>query len=101
MMRVAADQNGQVKWNGFLDQFQTIEGEDTVESYKEEAFRRVAKVGGGTENEIDGECLRSFFQALGENVNDEEIAELMQIADGSGKGIITLDDFMIMLDEEN
>ena len=47
----------------------TIEDEDTIESYKEEAFKRVAKFGGGPEDEIDGECLRNFFAALGENVN--------------------------------
>merc|ERR1719411_1539393 len=79
MMKVASDANGKVTWHSFLEQFDTYaDKEEDLEKLQKESFTRIAEYGGN--QDIDGDTLKSFFKAIGQETNDEEIQELMRLA---------------------
>merc|ERR1719461_618250 len=94
MIRVADRDHsweGSIMVNQFLQLF-SHQGVDEQQQSISEAFAHIAK----GDTELDKKALTNIFQALGEEVTEEEIAEFMEMGDLDEDGYINLDDFKNM-----
>merc|ERR1719499_1500975 len=97
MLLVAADEQkgGRVSWDSFLNQFDPKD-EDEEDAERGAAWNMLSQ----DSDEITIESIKDFLEKLGEKLSEEELAELLEIADVDSNGKISHGDFVVLNDDK-
>uniref|UniRef100_A0A7S3T4P0 EF-hand domain-containing protein n=2 Tax=Choreotrichia TaxID=141411 RepID=A0A7S3T4P0_9SPIT len=88
---VDVDGTGQIDFDGYLKIILNKLAERPSKIDIEKAFRLFD---GGAKGEVCAADLRRIADQIGEQISDEEIAEMIKEADSSGTGAVNLDEFI-------
>merc|ERR1719203_274139 len=102
MIRVAdnINQDGHITQKNYLKLFEHKDAVDTQNAITDTYHHITGMIGQGGD-ELTAADLKEVFAKLGEEVTDEEIAELIHIADLDDDGYIGLEDFTAMCNDRN
>ena len=51
------------------------------------------------DGKISGNDLQTILKKLGINIGDGEIEEMIKVADKTGGGLVSIDEFLVMMDQ--
>ncbi|XP_038597257.1 calmodulin-A-like [Tachyglossus aculeatus] len=92
--KVDTDGNGKVDFPEFLSLMAQVMKEPKAEDGIREAFRMFDKDGNGY---VSAAELRQVLATLGETLTDEEVDEMIQVADTDGDGKVNYEEFVLVL----
>ncbi|XP_022175524.1 caltractin-like isoform X2 [Myzus persicae] len=95
LSRMEKDQNGFIKKEIFIEEMRKVLPKRDVKIDMIKAFRLIDEDDTG---KIDFNNLKNVAAILGEQVSDEEIFNMLNVADEDGDGQVNLTEFMRIID---